>query len=131
MTTIYWTLKDFVGEQFEDHPHEGMICAMAIAKTPSGVWVNFTIDVDNGFGHIAFDSKEKAVDFIVQRNKPEYAKLFDVNYELEYVGCDSEKWYDLYSKYSEFVKEIESIVEESELPWWKHLLVKLKRAYIK
>jgi len=122
MTTIYWTIKHFTGTLFEHHPHKDMFCVIAITKTASGVWANLTLDVENGFGHKAFSTREKAIEFVIQSNKPTYASLFDVNYELEYVGCDSEKWYELYAAYCDFVRSLEAIVEKDQNPWWKKIL---------
>jgi len=118
---IYWTYKQFSGDEFRNHEHFEKHCVIAIMPTNKGIYWNFTHDKKHH--HRAFCSQSEAIDFIEQTNKPNYVNVCGLSYELVFLESNSSEWYEQFSQYESFINQIRGIKNDLERPLWKKLLM--------
>jgi len=126
---IYWTYKHFIGEEFEGHDQYGSHCVVALAPIKPCGCSCLTGDED-GRIHNAFYTRDEAINFIIQLNKPQYNKEFGTSYELQYLESDSNEWYEVHALWKDFLSWLSDMKEYFELPWYKRLY-RRTRAFLK
>lgn len=130
MNKIFWTYEHFIGKEYEGHPHEGRHCVIALSPSINDYCYCFTLGEDS-FIHRNFHSKEEAFLHIEQCCKPDYAAVFNTNYELVYLDSKSDDWYDVYEKFDNFLGKIIELMEYNSLPAWKKWWMKLLKFFKK
>jgi hypothetical protein len=116
MQTIYWSVVEEEGKHF----------VMAMVNFHNAC-ASLTIDSIAKKPFMVYPTKEQAVNFVTEGNKPLYYECFGAGYALEYVDPTTEQWKNLI----DLCWKTQEIVLDAIMPWYIKLWVKINNLFTK